>query len=204
MEHKEKVDAIVQYWFGESEGNIVPSKHMLHIWFDAEPKIDAEIKEKFLGEYQKTTRGEYSNWEDYPRSCLAQIIVLDQFSRHIFRNTPQAFAQDQKALDLCLRGIERQHDHLLSLLERAFFYFPLMHAEGLEMQAFSVRAFQMLVNLAFPETRGTFEKFLEYAVRHYEAVRQFNRFPQRNAIFGRESTPQELEYLKTAAIKWGD
>ena len=204
MEHKERSDVLLHYWYGESEEGVIPTQRMLHIWFGADPKVDAEIKDQFSEDYQRALKGDYTSWEEAPRGSLTLIILFDQFSRHIHRNTTKAFELDAKALELCLRGIEQQQDHLLSLLERAFFYFPLMHAENLEMQAFSVRAFQMLVGLSFPETRATFEKFLEYSIRHYEAIKQFGRFPQRNAILGRESTPEESEYLKIAAIKWGD
>lgn len=91
----------------------------------------------------------------------------------------------------------KEYDHTLSLIERVFFYFPLMHSENLEMQATAVRAYQILVNLAFPETRGIFESFLDYAVRHYEVIKRFGRFPQRNEIIGRPSTAEEQEFMKT-------
>lgn len=204
MEYKQKADKILQYWFGEAEGILLPTQEQTHKWFAGDPLVDADIMDNFSEEHKDAISGHYEVWENHHRGTLALIVVMDQFSRHMFRNTPHAFAYDQKALDLCLRGIEREYDHLLSLLERAFFYFPLMHSESTEMQSFSVRAFQMLVSLSFPETRSIYEQFLEYAVRHYEAIRQFGRFPQRNEFLGRESTPEELEYLKKHGIRWGD
>ncbi len=124
------------------------------------------------------------------------MILFDQFSRHIYRDMAKAYENDPKALELCLKGVEQQFDHHLSLIERVFFYFPLMHSESIDMQSLSVRAFQMLVNLSFPETRAIFEKFLEHAIKHYEVVNQFSRFPSRNRVLGRPSTEAEVEFLK--------
>src|SRR5262249_54736054 len=147
------------------------------------------IKQKFYNDYIKAAQGDFIDWEQNPRSTLALIILFDQFSRHIYRNMPQSFEQDRKALDLCLRGIERQFDHMLSLMERVFFYFPLMHSENSEMQSLSLRAYEMLLTLSFQETRPIFEKFLDYAIRHHEIISRFGRFPYRNQILGRTSTP---------------
>src|ERR1700730_8218324 len=113
MEHKDKADAILQYWFGEAEGVALPSQELTHKWFASDPKIDAEVKEKFQEDYKKALNGDYASWENTARGTLALIVLFDQYSRHMYRNTPQSFAQDQKALDLCLKGIERQYDHLL-------------------------------------------------------------------------------------------
>jgi uncharacterized protein (DUF924 family) len=141
---------------------------------------------------------------EFGLGILALIILLDQFPRHLYRQTPSAFAQDQKALNLCLAGIQNEFDHLLSLIERVFFYYPLMHAESLEMQATAVRAYQILVNLAFPETRAIYENFLAYAIKHYEIIKQFGRFPHRNLLLGRMSTADELEFLKTAQVPFNE
>ncbi len=198
----DRIDEILHYWFGHVEETALPSEHRTKIWFSGEASVDAEIKEKFMEDYEKALRGEYADWEKSPRGCLALIILFDQFSRHIYRHTAQAFAQDPKAVALCLKGIEHQYDHLLSLMERVFFYFPLMHSENAEMQSLSMRAFQMLLNLSFPETRPIFEKFLDYAIRHYETIARFNRFPYRNEALGRPSTPAELEFIKNSGLSF--
>lgn len=192
-----RYDDILHYWFGHVEDTILPSEHRTEVWFGGKKEIDDEIKEKFADDLTKAINGEYSSWEDDPRSLLALIILLDQFSRHVYRNNAKAYAQDQKALDLCLIGIQKEYDHALSLIERVFFYFPLMHSENLEMQATSIRANQILVNLAFPETRGIFENFLNYAIKHYETIKRFSRFPQRNDFLSRPSTTEEIEFLRT-------
>lgn len=202
MNDKNRIEEILNYWFGHVEETILPSSHRTEIWFGGKKEIDDEIKEKFHEDYKKAINGEYAEWEQEPRGTLALIILHDQFSRHIYRNTPLAYAQDQRALDLCLQGIQKEYDHSFSLIERVFFYFPLMHTENLEMQATGVRAFQILVNLAFPETRGIYENFLNYAIKHYETIKRFSRFPERNIILGRPSTAEEIEYLKTTNSKF--
>ncbi len=197
-----RAEEILEYWFGHVEETIQPSEHRTEIWFGGKKEIDDQISEKFVVDLHKATATQYSEWEKEPRGTLALIILLDQLSRHIYRDTPRAFAQDQKALDLCLYGIQHEFDHALSLIERVFFYIPLMHSENIEMQATAIRAYQILVNLAFPETRSIYENFLNYAVKHYEVIKQFGRFPHRNEILGRSSTNEELDYLKNRDVNF--
>jgi uncharacterized protein (DUF924 family) len=203
MEQQESIDRILHFWFGHVESTVLPTQHRTRIWFGATAEGDKEIIDQFKAVTEKAICGECDDWEADPRGSLALIVVLDQFSRSIYRKTPMAFTQDQKALDVCVRGIERQFDHELSLIERAFFYMPLMHSENHEMQSTSVRAFKMLVDLSFPEARSTYESFFEYALRHYEIVERFGRFPHRNVIVGRQSTPEEDEFLQKSKEAWG-
>lgn len=192
----ERPEEILKYWFGRVDESALPSSHRTHIWFANDEEIDNEIRTHFSHDLEKAVLGEYNDWEDTARSTLALIILLDQFSRHIYRETPLAYAQDHKALDLCLRGIEQQHDHLISLIERAFFYFPLMHSENIEIQATSIRAYKILLDLSFPEAKGVFESFLEYALKNFDVIKRFGRFPNRNKILGRTSTEEEIGYLE--------
>lgn len=203
MEQQELIDKILHFWFGHIETTVLPTQNRTRIWFGATEEGDNQIIEQFKTDTEKAICGDYDIWESEPRGSLALIVVLDQFSRSIYRKTPMAFTQDQKGLDVCVRGIERQFDHELSLIERAFFYMPLMHSENREMQSTSVRAFKMLVDLSFPEARSTYESFFEYALRHFEIVEKFGRFPHRNTILGRESTPEEVEFLTKSKESWG-
>ncbi len=190
------VDDILHYWFGHVEDTGVPTKHRAEVWFGNQPAIDQEIKTQFEGVLQDAIARKLDHWKEHPRSLLALIIVLDQFSRHIYRETPAAFEQDPQALDLCLKGIKHKFDHEISLIERAFIYMPLMHSEDLQMQLSSVKVFKMLADLSFPETHEIFFQFLTYAVKHYEVIKAYGRFPQRNAILGRESTADERRFLE--------
>lgn len=190
-----RAEEILHFWFGRIEETVLPSQNRSRIWFNGGAEVDREIKTKFGEDLDKAILGEYQHWESSPRGALALIILLDQFSRNIHRGMPMAFTQDQKALDVCVRGVERQFDHEISLIERAFFYMPFMHSESLDMQTTSLRAFKMLVDLSFPEGRPMFENFFDFAMQHYEIVEKYGRFPHRNAILGRENTDAEAHFL---------
>src|SRR5882762_6235373 len=104
----DRIETALHYWFGHVEETALPSEHRTWVWFSGDTLVDTEIKEKFSEDYQKALTGEHNDWQTTPHGLLAVIILLDQFSRHIHRNTAQAFAQDSKALELCLHGIEQQ------------------------------------------------------------------------------------------------
>lgn len=197
------VDDILHYWLGQVEDTGIPTEYRAQVWFGKDPKIDAEIKDQFEPVLLDAIGLKLDDWKEHPRSSLALIIVLDQFSRHIFRGKPAAFEQDPKALDLCLYSIKHEFDHEVSLIERAFLYMPLMHAEDLQMQISSVRAFKTLADLSFPETHQIFFQFLTYAIKHYEVIKAFGRFPQRNAILNRDSTIDEKRFLEEVKENWG-
>ena len=137
------------------------------------------------------------HWAEVPVGRLALILLLDQLPRNIHRDTPAAFAQDAKARDLCLRGLSLGADKALSPLARVFFYLPLEHAESREQQARSVALFEALADeQADGPARETFEGFADFARRHQVIIQRFGRFPHRNAILGRTSTPEEAEFLQ--------
>ncbi|MBF8302770.1 MAG: hypothetical protein HW396_1051, partial [Candidatus Dadabacteria bacterium] len=142
--------------------------------------------------------GKLKSWENTPRGTLALIILLDQFSRNIYRGTAKAFSQDSLALYVCLRGIEKGFDKRLHPVERLFLYMPLEHSEDLEMQKKSVEYFSMLEKLfpAPPSLASMVSEFKKYAGMHYVIIERFGRFPHRNEILGRKSTPEEIEFLK--------
>ena len=189
-------EEILNYWFGRVEQTLVPSEHRARVWFGEDKKIDAEIKARFEMVLDDAKAGRLMDWEKSPRGQLALIIVLDQFSRHIYRNEPKAFEQDERALAICLKGLREGSDHSLSLIERVFYYFPLLHAEKLGYQEQSVRSYGTLMDLAFSETRVIFDSFYKFANHHYSLIKRFGRFPQRNGPLKRESTTPEVEYLK--------
>ena len=124
------------------------------------------------------------------------MIVLDQFPHHIYRDRPKAFATDPQSLALSLAALESGEDRQLTPIERVFLYLPLEHAESLAMQARSVSLYEQLAHEAAVDERALFDNFLDYACKHRDVVARFGRFPHRNAILGRVSTPDELEFLK--------
>lgn len=192
----EREKNVLSYWFGRVEQTVVPSEGRARVWFAEDAGIDAEVKESFAADLDTAMLGGYRDWLKSARGQLALIIIFDQFSRHIHRGTAAAFTNDQRALDICTKGMESELDHTLSLIERVFYYFPLMHSEDMAYQEASRRAFENLVQLSLPETKVIYESFFKFANHHYNIVHRFARFPQRNAILGRESTEEELQYLK--------
>ncbi len=193
---EERYEDILTYWFGHVEDTIVPSKQRARIWFGNDDEIDQEIREKFSLDYTHAITGHFHECLDHPRGQLALILMFDQFSRHLHRGTKDAFSHDQQAISVCITGIQKEFDHKLSLIERVFYYFPLLHAEDLSLQQQSVFVYKSLLDLALPETRGVYESFLEFSAHHYEVIKRYGRFPQRNRWLGRESTTEEVIYLK--------
>jgi uncharacterized protein (DUF924 family) len=192
-----EIDQVLEFWFGTcgADGALDPVKRKM--WFGDGKKYDAEIRMKFAPLHDRASRGELEReWAVTPRGRIALIVSLDQLSRHIHRGMPAAFAQDAVAQRLVLGGLETRADQALIPAQRAFFYMPLEHAEDLELQRLCVHCFESLALQVDPSWRKDYEEHLEYAVRHHEIIRRFGRFPHRNAILGRASTAEEIEFLK--------
>lgn len=160
-------------------------------WFRKDDGFDALIRDRFGALIDAAIDGGLRDWEATPDGALARIIVLDQFTRNVHRGTPRAFAGDSQALALAVSMTEQRLDQQLSPMLRAFAYLPFEHAEDLAMQARAVELFQLL-----SQAQPGFEGMLDYAQRHQEVIARFGRFPHRNAILGRASTPQEVEFLR--------
>ena len=191
-----RFETILEYWFGcfPDAYSVDPDKTAM--WFKDGASYDGEIFTRFGQDYFAACHDELDHWAESPRGRLALIILLDQFSRHIHRGTAEAFAQDLKAQALCLDGIARGDDQNLHPVERTFFYLPLEHAEDIERQNFSIAAFEGLMN-DVPETnRKMYQMNLEYARRHHHVIERFGRFPELNAILGRESTSEEALFIE--------
>ena len=192
-----EIDDVLEFWFGDSgaDGSLDPAKQKM--WFGDGRKYDAEIRDRFGALHQRAARGELAeDWTSTPRGTIALVVVLDQFSRHIHRGTPEAFAQDPAARQLVTAGVDRQTDRGLIPAQRAFFYMPFEHAEDLEMQRLGVRCFDGLARTVPEARRKEYESFLDYAQRHLAIIKRFRRFPHRNKILGRASTPAEIKFLK--------
>ena len=188
-------DDVLSFWFGRVEETLIPSAHRARIWFNDSPEIDALIRSEFSAWMTALCAGEYDHWREIPRGALASVVAYDQFSRHLYRGTAQAYAYDETALDLTLSGMAAGFDHELSLIERVFFYFPLLHSENLTHQAQAIGAYAGLVAVSFPETRALYDSFYQFAQYHYGLIEEFGRFPIRNEALGRVSTQAEIAYL---------
>jgi uncharacterized protein (DUF924 family) len=176
---------VLRFWFGERDEYGQRLKH----WFEKNPAFDDAICARFLTIYEDAAAGRLARWGESLPECLAFVVVLDQFSRNLFRNDPRAFAADPLALKTARDAIARGIDHQLLPVERQFLYLPFEHSELLEDQRRCCALMETLK--AFPETSDVHE----WAVKHLAIIERFGRFPHRNAALGRVSTPEEVEYL---------
>jgi uncharacterized protein (DUF924 family) len=184
---------ILSFWFGDDPNDpLMNSK----TWWEKNPHFDKKIKIRFEEDLNRAVDEEYDSWKESPHECLAYIILLDQFSRNIYRNTPRAFTQDPLALAACVEGINKGFDRHLTPIQRSFFYMPLMHSEDLKLQQYSIQNFRKLAEEAPEDLKKNLENSYQYALKHYEIVKRFGHFPHRNAILGRPSTTEEIEFLK--------
>jgi len=187
---------VLLYWFGPLIDEQSVPLDRITFWFGQNDCVDAEIRSRFAHLVEQAEQGHLEHWNSHPRGRLALILLLDQFPRNIFRGTEQAFTYDNKAVNLALEGLVHTQDHSLLPIERVFFYLPLEHSEDLATQERSVELFRSLHKQSKEETQEIFAQFLEYAERHREIIARFGRFPHRNQTLGRQSTEEELEFLK--------
>ncbi len=188
--------SVLYFWFGyaASRPELIADRQKL--WFQKSFDTDRLIAHRFLDILARLSAGEAMRWAVRgPRERLAAIIVLDQFSRNIFRDTPAAFENDGLALSLARAGIAAGEDQTLAPIERWFLYMPLEHAESSTCQRLSVEKFGQLAALAPPDQRAAFMSALDYARRHAAVIRRFGRYPHRNTILGRVSSTAEMTFL---------
>lgn len=170
-------DDVLEYWFEQLEQKQ---------WFKKDACVDADIERRFATLYWQAGRGELSHWRDSDRGRLAEIIVLDQFSRNMFRDQAQAFAFDALAVVLSQEAIRAGADVSLSTDEKAFLYMPLMHSESTVVHQQALQVFD----------QPGLEENLRFEKAHWRIIERFGRYPHRNAVLGRESTPEELAFLQ--------
>ena len=187
---------VVTFWFGDlSETGRASSTHESR-WWSKDSAFDQEIRDRFLGTYKNVVSRSLEGWLTEPKSRLAYIIVLDQFSRNMFRNTAEMYAADEQAQQAVLSGLEQEVERNYACDERAFFYMPLMHAEQLTLQNRCVELFGQLRQESHASNRQYLDRVYGFAVQHRDIVERFGRFPHRNELLGRDSTPVEVEFLK--------
>ena len=179
---------ILGFWFGleDEEGY----GEFREAWFTKDPAFDREVRDRFEEAYEEAAAGRLDHWKEEARSCLALIILLDQLPRNMFRGDPKTYATDDKALEAARHAVEHAYDRELPPYGRLFLYLPFEHSEDLEDQRLSVELFRGL-----SAEMGS-KDLLGYAVRHLEIVERFGRFPHRNEILGRATTPEEAEFLR--------
>lgn len=183
-----RAQEILDFWFGPelSPQFGKPQKS----WFIKSESFDQSIRDRFLDSYEAASQGQLDSWQNNPKSCLALLIILDQFSRNLFRHSPQAFQCDPHALKITKKAISQGFDQQLLPVERWFYYLPFEHSESIKDQEKSLELWQTLQGN--PDSQSS----IEYAFRHAEVIQKFGRFPHRNQILNRKNTPAETEFLK--------
>lgn len=194
---------VLRFWFAETSADPGAIQGRMGFWFGADPARDARIREQWEDTVTDALTGRLDTMGDTAAGRLAVVLLLDQFPRNLFRGTPRAFEKDGRARYLMRDGMSHLMDMELSPIERCFFYMPLQHSEFLEDQESSVSRYSQLVTEVASEHREIFENFLRHAQQHLEVIARFGRFPHRNAILNRLSTPEELDYLASNAPRFG-
>lgn len=179
---------VLDFWFSELE----PKD-----WFNGGDRVDEMIRTRFETLIQSVYDGQHDDWLSTAQGRLAAVIVLDQFTRNIYRGTAQAFAFDDKAREFCHEGIRLGHDDALDPIQRVFFYLPLEHSEAMSDQDLSLERFARIVVSVGPEQAENFRGYLLYAWRHYEIIKRFGRYPHRNKVLNRAPSDEETAFLAT-------
>ncbi|ELO1779295.1 DUF924 domain-containing protein [Vibrio fluvialis] len=169
--------SVLTFWFNE----LTPE-----MWWKKDVSLDDQIRDRFTSLHEQAVKGELFHWRQCPQGALAEVIVLDQFSRNIFRDTPKAFAQDPQALTLAQFAIEKGFHKQLTKSEQVFLYLPFMHSESRLIHAAAMDLYSELGE----------QVNLDFEMQHKAIIERFGRYPHRNAILGRQSTAEELEFLK--------
>lgn len=193
-----KAKEILSFWFGEDisyDKKIVLKERVEHFWFTENETLDRQIRKRFKQDLEAVTDNIVNEIRDISEK-LAIMVLMDQFSRNMFRESTQAFARDHLALRLAKEMVNRNEDTKLKPVERVFVYLPLEHSEDQEDQKLSVKKFKELHRQVAQELRKVYQVFLDYAIKHKVIIDRFGRFPHRNEILGRKSTTEELEFLK--------
>lgn len=174
-------DDVIAFWFAAGSDK----------WFTRSDDFDEAIRDRFGAAVERAGRGEFDDWRETPEGALALVLLLDQFTRNIYRGSPLTWAFDGKALETAAYAIDSGHDMALPEDQRRWFYMPYMHSEDMVMQRRSIELSQRIAN----------EDHREHADHHADIIARFGRFPHRNEVLGRRSTPEEVAYLADGGFK---
>jgi uncharacterized protein (DUF924 family) len=189
----ERAEALLDFWFGPPDD---PAREQHRpIWFHGTPEYDAALRDAFLADYEAAAAGRLSAWEETAEGTLALVLLLDQLPRNIFRGTPRVYATDAMARALADRALGQGFDGMVPPAWRLFFHMPFHHSEDIADQRRSV-ALAATLPSRNPDRRGSQGR---YGRSYVEVIARFGRFPHRNVILGRQSTAEEIEFLKEAA-----
>jgi uncharacterized protein (DUF924 family)/glutathione S-transferase len=191
---------VLDYWFGESPSSEEAVLQRIHRWFVNGPALDEEIRERFGPTLEAATTGSLDDWSETPEGALALIIVLDQFSRHVHRDDARAYASSDRATSIAHEAVERGDlERHADPARRAFTISPFMHAEDTTHQALGFELAKRVAEIAPPHWTKFVQAGVEQSAKYRAIIERFGRFPHRNEVMGRESTPEELAFLQAFA-----
>ena len=191
---------VLNYWLADAALSIEHARLQKKLWYRSSAEIDAEIKKEFSLLHEQAKRGELDSWRQTSESSLALVILLDQFTRHLYRGTAQAFSCDALALDIARHCPAPSS---LPFIGQAFLLHPYEHSEQKEVQSESIALFESLAEKADEEFQPMMLEFHRHAKEHCDIVTRFGRFPHRNKVLGRDSTEEELEFLAQSGKSFG-
>jgi uncharacterized protein (DUF924 family) len=187
--------AVLDYWFGDLDHTRAYFRERNRLWFGGAPETDDFIRASFEADLIEAAAGHLAAWSDTPRGSLALIVLLDQFSLNLYREEPRSYDQSALAIPLARKLVDTGLEHTLTPAERVFVYLPFEHSEALPDQELSVALYRRLAKESPPALTEIMTYYLDYAIRHHRVVARFGRFPDRNEVHGRPSTPEELQFL---------
>jgi uncharacterized protein (DUF924 family) len=199
--HIAPAEEILEFWFGEPPSDHQALMAKARRWFQGGEAVDREIIGRFARTVHAAVKGELDAWSSSPRARLALVIVLDQFTRNVFRGTPLTYAGDARAQDLALRSFTDGTSEQLVFIEQLFLSMPMLHAESLYLQRRVSGIAKRLAARAPEVYRAMTPMHLEQTAKYLGVIERFGRFPHRNALLGRETTPEELAFLSDWAEK---
>jgi uncharacterized protein (DUF924 family) len=195
--------AIHEFWFGGAATDPAQAQARAAFWFGASATTDALVRERFLPCVEAAAHGELDEWLASPQSALSLVITLDQFPRNIWRGTAGAFAHDAQALRVAQACLAKSYLRELAPVAQGFLVMPFQHVESAELQRVSVRLYEGIASDAPAPWQPLVETFLKFARLHLQLIERFGRFPHRNAILGRDSSPDEAAYLAAGGENFG-
>lgn len=201
-QHKAAIAAILDYWFADI-GTGFDLRQQYSIWFSGDETIDHAIARYFGQWVDSALAGQLSGWQSTPEGLLAKVLLLDQFTRNIYRGDARAYDGDEQARQLVKAALANGEDKQLHYVQRSFLYMPLEHSELLQDQEQAVTLFRQLLQEAPAAGKQALSSSLDFALKHRDIIRRFGRFPHRNQVLGRQSTPGEQAYLDAGGSRFG-
>lgn len=196
---QEQAGTVLDFWFGPGWAAASASQvaeRQQRLWWSKNPEIDAQCRTRFEPLLQDAAANRLADWADEPYSMLALILLMDQFPRNIYRDTPLAFAFDETARQYTHLALAMGLEQELPAIARVFVYMPLEHSEDIEDQEYCLQLFRALAKQADDADRKHFDGYADYAKKHHAVVERFGRFPHRNKILGRASSAEETAFLQ--------